>query len=81
MRTMKNKDGHSINVIEHIILTNFWEYYVTEDNYGEGIQFCLVLGDYDELGDVYLPELEPYIVSRTKRLDSVMPAPGWEWES
>jgi hypothetical protein len=81
MRKMRNKDGHTINVIEHIILRNFWEYYVTDQNYGEGLQFCLVLGDYEELGDVYLPELSPYIVSRTKKLASVMPAPGWEWES
>jgi hypothetical protein len=81
MRKMRNKDGHTINVIEHIILRNFWEYYVTDQNYGEGLQFCLVLGDYDELGDVYLPELSPYIVSRTKKLTPVIAAPGWEWES
>lgn len=68
-----------INVTEHIIIKNFWEYFVTDDKQGEDTVRCLVLGFETEIGDVYLPEIKPYIISRTKNFDEVMPAPGWEW--
>ena len=79
MRAMQ-KGNTKIKITEHIILKNFWEYYVIErDQDQEGIAFCLVIGLETELGDVYLPEIAPYIISRTKKIDEVAPATGWSW--
>lgn len=79
MRTMI-RDGIKINVVEHIILRNFWEYYVTDDKFTDDIVRCLVLGAETEIGDVFLNEIKPYILSRTNNLANVMPAPGYSWE-
>ena len=81
-RKMK-KDGLVLNVVEHIILKNFWEYYIIEDKPGEGsgdpdIVFALVMGHETELGNVSLAELKPYIISRTADLN-IYPAEGYEW--
>jgi hypothetical protein len=39
-----------------------------------------VMGDATELGSVYLPEIEPYIISRTAELSNgVAPATGYRW--
>ena len=78
MRKMKNECG-SINVVEHVILRNYWEYYITDDKYSDDIVRALVLGDETELGDISLNEIKPYIVSRSRKID-MMPAPGWQWE-
>ena len=79
MRTME-KNGMKINVVEHIIVKNFWEYYVTDEDTGENdIKFCLVMGHETELGDVWMPELQPFIITKTKHLKEVMPASGWNW--
>lgn len=79
MRVMSN-GRHNLKVIEHIILKNFWEYYVidTETNEGE-IKQCFVMGSENELGDVYLPEIKPYIISRTTNLKEVACAAGYSW--
>lgn len=69
----------SFEVCTHIITKNFWEYYIgpiDEDGYAYGF----VMGDFNEWGDVYLPELKPYIVSETENLSEVMPPAGYEWE-
>jgi len=83
MRKMKhNTTGAILNIKEHIILTNYWEYYVTDLNYNdnsEEIVTALVMGAETELGDVYLPEIKPYIISRTKELDAVFPAENYSW--
>ena len=81
MRKMKKRDSKIvINVTEHIILKNFWEYYITDEETDDPkIKFALVMGHETELGDVYLPELQPYIISKTKDLDELAPAEGWEW--
>jgi len=81
MRKMKKKDSETIlTVKEHIIIKNFWEYYITnEETNDPDTKFALVMGFETELGYVYLPEIQPYIVSKTKKLNDVMPAPGWEW--
>lgn len=79
MRTME-KNGMKINVVEHIIVKNFWEYYVSNEDTGEkDIKFCLVMGEETELGDVWMPEIEPFIITKTKNLKEVMPASGWNW--
>jgi hypothetical protein len=82
MRTME-KDGIEIHIKEHIILKNLWEYYVTDDVPIEGepdIVQALVVGFETELGDVSLSEIKPYIISRTKSLNEVLPAPNWNWK-
>ena len=84
MRKMRGKslgeDG-VCTIVEHIILQNMWEYYIlkTDDVWAEGYEMALVVGDYTEIGQVYMPEIEPYITSRTSQLDDLRPAPHWEW--
>jgi hypothetical protein len=80
MKTMINENGSEINIIQHIITKNFWEFYVTDDKFNDDIVRCLVVGDEVELGDVSLSEIAPYIISKTKRLGDVMPAPQWAWK-
>ena len=85
MRTMTgNSMGEvgGINVVEHIITKNMWEYYILDDPENvrpEGYVTALVMGHETEIGDVYLPEIEPYIISRTTQLNEVFPARGWSW--
>lgn len=57
----------------------FWEYYVTEAWNKEKRAYCLVDGDVQEIGLVSLHEIKPYIISRTKDLENLLPAPGWTW--
>jgi hypothetical protein len=72
-------NGQIYKCIEHIILKNFWEYYIVEAATNtEKVKFAYVMGDYPEFGDVYLPELKPYISSRTKDLD-IFPPEGGKW--
>lgn len=79
-RKMKRKDSNIIiNVVEHIILKNYWEYYITDDSYSNDIKRALVMGFETELGDVSLNEIKPYIISRTTKLNEIAPAQGWEW--
>ena len=80
MRTMISDYGTKIKVVSHIILKNGWEYYVTDKKFNKDTIQCLVMGFETELGDVYLPEVIPYAVSRTADLSEVMPAEGWKWE-
>ena len=79
MRHMTNEHGDTVKVIEHIILSNMWEYYILEAANEDGIAFALVVGDYTEMGSVSMDEIAPYIVSRTTRLNEIMPAPMWTW--
>lgn len=80
MRVMKNMNGYEVKVLEHIILKNFWEYYVLECEHNTiDIKNCLVLGFENEIGDVSMSEIRPYILSRTANLNEVAPAPNWDW--
>lgn len=80
MRKMKNKEtGTVIEVVAHAITKNLWEYYITNNRFDADTTMCLVMGFETELGDVYMPEVEPYFLSRTRDLKSIMPASGWEW--
>ena len=85
MRKMRGKslgeDG-ICTVVEHIIIKNMWEYYILKtdlDEDDDSYKTALVVGDYTEIGGVSMPEIEPYIVSRTTKLHDIQPAPGWEW--
>lgn len=79
MRQMKNKYGSTLNVVEHIVLKNGWEYYVTDNKFNKDTIQCVVMGFETELGDVYMPEIKPHIASRTRNLDDLMPCDGYEW--
>lgn len=82
MRQMMGRSTTRVlNITQHIILRNGWEYYVTDDKHNKDTVRCLVMGFETELGDVYLPELQPYIMSRTTNLADIMPAEGYEWVS
>jgi hypothetical protein len=80
---MTNEHGTTVKVIEHIILCNFWEYYILDTNgysNDSDIRFALVVGDYTEMGSVSMDEIAPYIISRTTNLDGVSPPYlGWTW--
>ena len=80
---MTNEHGTTVKVIEHIILCNYWEYYILDTNgysNDSDIRFALVVGDYTEMGSVSMDEIAPYIISRTTNLDNVMPPYlGWTW--
>ena len=85
MRKMINESGTVLKVEEHIITSNFWEFYIVADEEGgepnPDVKFALVMGDNTELGDVYLPEIEPYIITRTSDLATgVAPAAGYRWQ-
>jgi len=79
MRQMTNEHGNTVKVVEHIMLSNMWEYYILEAADEDGIAFALVVGDYTEMGSVSMDEIAPYIVSRTVRLHEILPAPSWSW--
>ena len=75
-----------LDVVEHIILRNMWEYYIVADEPDThapdpDVAFALVMGDYTEMGSVYLPEIEPHVFSRTTHLDEIAPATGYQWRS
>lgn len=80
-RNIKSADGkgESFAVSQHIITQNFWEYYLGEAD-ENGIAFGFVMGFESEWGYVDLNEIKPYIISRTKNFDEVMPPEGYIWE-
>ena len=79
MQMRDTTTGTVINVVQHVILRNFWEYYITE----KGDQpFALVVGDFTEMGYIDREEIRPYIMSVCNSgLSDIMSAPGWEWVS
>jgi len=83
MRKM-TKGNLKLNVVEHIILRNMWEYFVLADEPDThapdpDIVYALVMGFNDEIGTVSLSEIKPHVISRTSNLDDIMPADGYEW--
>jgi hypothetical protein len=77
------KGDLKLEIVEHIILKNYWEYYILKDDeYAtEDIKAAVVMGDSTEIGDVSLSEMKPYIVSRTSDFSEIMPAAGYKWEN
>lgn len=72
--------GEPFTVHQHIITRNFWEYYLGETD-EDGVAFGYVMGVENEWGSVYMPEIEPYIVSRATgdELNEVMPPFEYSW--
>jgi hypothetical protein len=73
-------------VAQHIILRNFWEYYL-EATDKDGIAFGYVMGFENEWGSVSMDEIKPHIISiarndgtTTDSLADVMPPQGYHWE-
>tara|TARA_R100000655_G_scaffold34598_1_gene67280 strand:+ start:2977 stop:3243 length:267 start_codon:yes stop_codon:yes gene_type:complete len=85
MRKMQSKSGKTtVKVTKHIILQNYWEYYVVDDDEmqfekNSDIQFAYAIGIAKEFGTISMSEMKPYIVSETTDLDDVAPAPDWRW--
>jgi hypothetical protein len=89
MRTrniIQNKDGKPVyasrfEVAQHIILKNFWEYYLEEAD-SNGIAFGYVMGFENEWGSVSMDEIKPYIITKASGagLDEIMPPAGYYWE-
>ena len=79
------KDNLKLDVVEHIMLRNMWEYFVLADEAGDepdsDIKYALVMGFNDEIGTVSLSEIKPHIMTRTTDLSEIMPADGYEWEN
>ena len=85
MRKMQNKKKTTtVKVIKHIILQNFWEYYVVDDDEmqfeeNSDIQYAYAIGHAQEFGTISMSEMKPYIISETTNLNDVAPAPDWRW--
>jgi hypothetical protein len=78
-----NEDtSEAFEVYQHIILKNFWEYYLEEAD-ENGIAFGYVMGFANEWGSVDMAEIKPHIVSiaRGKELNHIMPPEGYYWEN
>ena len=80
-----NEGGKPFAVSLHIILKNFWEYYLEEPD-ENGIAFGYVMGFENEWGSVSMDEIKPYVLSiarqdgTTETLDDIMPPEGYYWE-
>ena len=82
-----NEDSNEpFEVVQHIILNNFWEYYLEETD-ENGIAFGYVMGFENEWGSVSMDEIKPHIISiarndgtTTDSLADVMAPVGYEWE-
>ena len=79
MRQMRDEHGTTVDVIEHIILGNYWEYYILETADEDGIAFALVVGDYTEYGTVAQYDIDKHGISYTTQLDDLLPPPEWTW--
>ena len=86
----QNDNSVSINVVRVLMLKNFWEVYITdEETDDERRRFALVMGFETELGDVWLPEYEGHIICDTggsslERIvadEEIAPATGWQWKT
>lgn len=79
MRQMMDQHGSKAYVVEHIILSNLWEYFIIEEADESGVAFALVVGDATEMGSVWMDNIEPHIISRTIELSEILPPPRWTW--
>ena len=77
------KGNLKLDVVEHIMLRNMWEYFVLADEAGDepdsDIKYALVMGFEDEIGTVSMSEIKPHVISRTSDLDEILPASGYQW--
>ena len=82
MRTAYNEtNGIRINVTEHLMTKNLWEFYITDDKHSDDIVRALVMGYSTELGDISLAEIKPFVTMRTTDLNEILPPEGYVWEN
>jgi hypothetical protein len=86
INTNNEDTAEAFAVAQHIILKNFWEYYLEEAD-EDGIAFGYVMGFENEWGSVDLNEIKPYVISiarndgtTTDSLADVMAPAGYQWE-
>lgn len=81
VKKMKHKiSGTVLEVEQHLILRNGWEYFVcTNKTDHPDKKMCVVLGFEQEWGEVWMPEIKKHIVSSTKDMSVVMNPPDWVW--
>ena len=63
------KGNATLNVIAHAILSNMWEYYITESPDDDGVLWALVVGDYTEYGTVAQYDIDNHGIIYTTQLD------------
>ena len=68
-----------LNVVAHAILSNMWEYYITELPDADGIGWALVVGDATEYGTVAQYDIDTHGISYTTDLTELLPPPQWQW--
>ena len=80
-RKMRRPDtGTVVNVYSHAITRNGWEYFFLDPKPDSRHNMCaVVMGFETEMGDVHIPEIEPFMLAATRHLGDIMPADGWEW--
>lgn len=81
-RQMRSLDSGSVVTVHGWLLTrNQWEYYLLDNERDSDIRFALVDGHEQEMGDISLSELKPYITVVASQADllDLAPAPNWEW--
>ena len=78
-RKIKSPHGETFTVHQHLITKHFWEYYILDGYKERDYRFALVMGFENEMGDVSMSEIAPYVVTRTSNLTEVMPPPDWQW--
>jgi hypothetical protein len=69
----------TLNVVAHVILSNMWEYYITELPDANGVGWALVVGDYTEYGTVTQYDIDKHGISTTTQLGELLPPPEWAW--
>ena len=78
MRQMQ-KGNAKLDVVAHVILSNMWEYYITESPDDDGRLWALVVGDAVEYGTVAQYDIDKHGISYTTDLRELLPPPGWQW--
>lgn len=72
-------DGTRHEVFRHLMLRNWWEFYLLDDKEESDIRSAIVLGHEIEAGDISMKEIRPFIMHSTTELQGIMPPQGYEW--
>lgn len=73
-------DGAEYTVLKHIITRNFWEFYILSEADEHGQCLAYVLGAENELGNIHLPEIMPYVILVTEDFTDVLAPSGAVWK-
>ena len=78
MRQIQNGNC-KLDIVAHVVLSNMWEYYITELPDEHGVAWALVVGDAVEYGTVAQADIQQYAISYTTDLTELLPPPHWQW--